>query len=405
MAEQRKQSVFSSSELLPQAEMLEVKKSKKTLSIGVPKEITFQENRIALVPNAVALLVKNGHKIVVETNAGKSAHFFDRHYSEAGAIIAYTPEEVYQCDVILKVGPPTNEEIKLIKTKQTIISALHLPSQNSEFFKCLSAKKVLAISYELLRDRTKTLPVLKAMSEIAGNTSILIASEYLCHPLMGKGTMLGGFSGTTPTDVVILGAGTVGEFAARAAIGLGAQVKVFDNSIYKLRRLQCNINTRVFTSILQPEVLLKELKTADVAIGALYVHEGKSPCVVSEDLVMQMKPYSVIVDVSIDQGGCFETSQPTNHTDPVFVKHDVIHYCVPNIASRVPHTASYALSNIFAPILLNMGDAGGLENLIKNDYGIMQGVYMYNGTITNKYVGETFNLPYQNIELLMAAYQ
>ena len=405
MAEQLTQNVFSSSELLPQAEMLEMKKAKKTLSIGVPKEVTFQENRIALVPNAVSLLVKSGHKIIIESNAGKAAHFTDNQYSEAGAIISYSAEEIYQADIVLKVGPPSEKEVDMLKPRQTLISALHMSSQNAEFFKILSSKKILAIAYELIKDKTNTLPVLRSMSEIAGNTAILIASEYLSNSELGKGSMLGGLSGITPTDVVIIGAGTVGEFAARAAIGLGAQVKVFDNSIYKLRRLQCNINSRVFTCILQPEVLLKELKGADVAIGAIYASEGRTPWVVSEEMVMQMKPNSVIIDVSIDQGGCFETSYVTNHTNPVFIKHDVIHYCVPNIASKVPHTASYALSNIFAPILMNMGEAGGLDNLIKSDVGIMHGVYMYNGTITNKYVGETFKLPFQNIELLMAAYQ
>jgi alanine dehydrogenase len=405
MADQQKQKAFASPELIPQAEMLEIKKSNKSLSIGVPKEITFQENRIGLAPGAVALLVKNGHRIIIESDAGKSAHFYDNQYSEAGAAIAHTTDEVFQADIILKVGPPDDKELGLMKPRQTLISALHLPSQNQEFFKTLSAKKSLAIAYELIRDRTKTYPVLRAMSEIAGNTSILIASEYLCHPELGKGHMLGGFSGISPTDIVILGAGTVGEFAARAAIGLGAQVKIFDNSIYKLRRLQCNVNARVFTSIMQPEVLLKALKTADVVVGALYSDEGRTPWVVTEEMVMQMKPRSVIVDVSIDQGGCIETSHPTNHTNPVFVSHDVIHYCVPNIASRVPHTASYALSNIFAPMILKIGNSGGIENFIRTDHGLMHGVYMFNGTVTNKYVGESFNIPYQDIELLMAAYR
>lgn len=405
MAEQKKQSVFSSAELMPQVEMLEIKKAKKSLSIGIPKEVSFQENRIALVPNAVGLLIKHGHKVTIETNAGKAAHFYDNNYSESGAIIAYTPGEVYQSDIILKVAPPDENELSMMKQKQTIISALHLPTQRGEFFKSLINKKNLGIAYELIKDRTRTLPVLRSMSEIAGNTSILIASEYMSHPELGKGNMLGGFSGSAPTDVVILGAGTVGEFAAKAAIGLGAQVKVFDNSIYKLRRLQSNIKERLYTSILQPELLYKALKTADVVIGALFAKEGRCPCVINEDMVMQMKQAAVIVDVSIDQGGCFETSKPTNHTNPVFLKHGVIHYCVPNIASRVPHTASYALSNIFTPIFLNAGEAGGIENLIKSDACFMQGVYIYNGTITNKYIGETFNLPYQNIELLMAAYQ
>ncbi len=404
MEKEKQTRIVTASQLMPKEEMLEVKKSKKSLTIGVPKEISFQENRVALAPAAVALLTKNGHEILIETNAGKAAHFNDNQYSEAGAIIVYSPREVYQSDIILKVGPPSPEETDLFKTKQTLISALNLQSQKAEFFKSLSSKKMLCIAYEFMKDRTKTFSVLRSMSEIAGNTSLLIAAEYLCHPELGKGTMLGGFSGITPTDVVILGAGTVGEFAARAALGLGAQVKIFDNSIYKLRRFQCNVNARVFTSILHPEVLLKALKTADVVIGAIHAAEGKTPFVVTEDMVMQMKPGSVIVDVSIDQGGCFETSQVTNHTSPVFTKHDVIHYCVPNIASKVPRTASYSLSNIFAPMLLNIGEAGGVENFLLTDMGLMQGVYILNGTITNKYIGETFKLPYQSIELLMAAY-
>ncbi len=390
--------------LMPQEEMLEVKKQKKSISIGVPKEISFQENRVSLVPEAVGVLVQNGHQVLIETNAGREAHFPDNEFSEMGGQIVHSAEEVFKSDLVLKVAPPSETELEMLKQRQTLISALHMTIQNQGYFKKLAAKKITALSFELIKDKTGSFPVVRAMSEIAGNTSILIAAEYLSNPQYGKGSMLGGFSGITPTEVVILGAGTVGEFAARAAMGLGALVKVFDNSLYKLRWLQNSLNTRIFSSIIQPKVLLKSLKTADVVIGALHAAEGRVPVVVTEQMVSEMKNGSVIVDVSIDQGGCIETSKVTNHTEPVFQIHGVTHYCVPNIASKVPHTASYALSNFFAPILLSLGEEGGVENMLKNNYGVRQGVYLYNGILTNKFIGENFNMPYQDIELLMAAF-
>ena len=391
--------------LMPQEEMLEIKKQKKIVSIGVPREISFQENRVALVPEAVGLLVQNGHQVLVETNAGKEAHFPDSEFSEQGGQIVNSAEEVYKADIILKVAPPSNEEIEMMKNRQTLISVLHLTIHDPNYFKKLSSKKITALSFEFIKDKTGSFPVVRAMSEIAGNTSVLIAAEYLCDSKYGKGSMLGGFSGITPTEVVIIGAGTVGEFAARAAMGLGAFVKIFDNSIYKLRRLQNNLNTRVFTSIIQPKVLLKSLRTADVVIGALHGAGGRTPIVITEQMVMEMKQGAVIVDVCIDQGGCVETSHVTNHTEPVFQKHGVTHYCVPNIASKVSHTASYALSNFFAPILLRLGEEGGIENMLKNDYGVRHGVYLFNGTLTNKFIGDYLKMPYQDIELLMAAFQ
>jgi alanine dehydrogenase len=242
------------------------------------------------------------------------------------------------------------------------------------------------------------------MSEIVGSTAVLIAAEYLSKPGFGKGCLLGGITGITPTEIVILGAGTVGEYAVRAALGLGATVKVFDNSIYKLRRLQNSINTRIFTSIIQPKVLLDALKTADVVIGAIHSSETQAPVIITEDMIRQMSYGSVIIDVSIDQGGCIETSQVTSHANPVFRKWDITHYCVPNIASRVPHTASYALSNFLAPMLLNLGEEGGIDNLLRSDKGLRHGVYLFNGTITKMMISNTFSLPYQDIELLMAAY-
>ncbi len=396
---------FTHSEgLMPQSEMLEIKKQHKTLSIGVPKEIAFQETRIALAPEAVGTLTHQGHQVFIESNAGKAAHFPDHEYSEAGANIVYSPEEVYKADIILKVAPPILNEIELFQSRQVVFSALHLPGQTEEYFKRMSAKKITAISYEHIKDKTNSFPVIRSLSEIAGNTAIFIASEYLASPEYGRGKMLGGFSGITPTEVVILGAGTVAEYAVRSALGLGAMVKVFDDSIYKLRSIQNKVNTQLFTSVLQQKVLIKALRTADVVIGALHAVEGRTPCVVSEDMIKEMQYGSVIVDVSIAQGGCFETSRVTNHTQPVFKKHGITHYCVPNIASRVPHTASFALSNFFAPIIDHIGQEGGIAGILRTDPGIRQGVYLYQGTMTNRYIADMYNLPYQDIDLLMAAF-
>ena len=388
--------------LMPQEEMLEVGRKKGKLFIGIPKEISFQENRVALVPDAVALLVLSGHRVLVETNAGKMANFQDHDYSEAGAQIVYSPEEVYKADIILKVAPPSPQEMELMQQKQTLISALQLTVQPEDFLKQLMAKRVTAIAFDWIKDQDGIYSVIRSMGEIAGGTSILIAAEYLSNANNGQGAILGGISGISPTEVVILGAGTVGEFATRAALGLGASVKVFDNSIYKLRRLQSDIGTRIFTSVIQPRVLAKHLKTADVVIGAIRAQNGRTPCVVTETMVSEMKVGSVIIDVSIDQGGCFETSEVTNHTKPIFRKHGVIHYCVPNIASRVSRTASYALSTIFAPILLNIGEEGGVENMLRRDEGVRNGIYVYNGVLTNQVLGEMFKLPYKDINLFMA---
>jgi len=390
--------------LMPQEEMLEVARKKGSLNIGIPREITFQENRVPLVPDDVALLLNQGHSVLVETGAGKNANFQDNDYSEAGAQIVYTPEELYKnAEIILKVTPPSPQEIELMQPKQTLLSTLQLPAQPENFLKKLIDKKITALAFEWIKDEEGVFPVIRSMGEIAGGTSILIAAEYLSNANNGQGSILGGISGVAPTEVVIIGAGTVGEYAARAALGLGATVKVFDNSVYRLRRLQNSIGTRVFTSIIQPRVLGKHLRTCDVAIGALRASGGRTPLVVTEEMISEMKVGSVIVDVSIDQGGCFETSKVTNHSQPVFRKHGVIHYCVPNIASRVSRTASYALSTIFTPILQEMGETGGLPNMIRDHSGVRSGVYLYNGILTKKYLGDLFNLPSKDIELLLAA--
>lgn len=391
--------------LQPKETLSETGKRNNSLYIGLPKEISFQENRIALTPLSVALLVNNGHKVVLESGAGNGANFSDRDYSEQGAIITYNKKEVFDADIIVKIAPPTFEEIALMHKGQTLISALQMGNLDEAYLKALLAKKINALCFEHLRDEGNVLSVVRAMSEIVGATSVLIAAEYLSNVTGGKGLMLGGFTGVPPTEVVILGAGTVGEYAARTALSLGAEVKVFDSSIYRLRRLQNNLGSRVFTSVMQPIVLGKAITTCDVVIGAIRAKHGRSPCIIMEETVSRMKPNSVVIDVSIDQGGCFETSQVTNHKDPVFRKYDVIHYCVPNIASRVPRTASYALTNIFTPILVDIGDMGGLMNVVWSKPGIREALYTYQGHLTSKDLANMFNLPFKDIELLVVSNQ
>ncbi len=387
----------------PQEAMLEVKNKKNNLFIGIPKETSFQENRIALTPLSVGLLIQNGHEVFIEAGAGLAANFNDDHYSEQGARIVYDKKEVYKADIIIKIAPPTDDEVEMMKMGQVLFSALQMSTMKAEFLQSLMKKKVTAFSFEYLRDEGNVLSVVRAMSEIVGATSVLIAAEYLSNVLEGKGLMLGGITGVPPTEIVILGAGTVGEYAARTAIALGAEVKVFDSSIYRLRRLQNNIGTRVFTSVIQPVVLQKAIRNCDVAIGAIRASHGRSPCIVSEETVSKMKPNSVVIDVSIDQGGCFETSKVTNHTVPTFRKYDVIHYCVPNIASRVSRTATYALTNIFTPILLDIGEMGGVMNLIWERPGIRNATYLYQGKLTNKDLSERFNIPVKDLDLLIVS--
>ncbi len=395
---------FSAAEhLLPKEEMLEVIQNRKNLIIGIPKEITFQENRIPLTPESVAFLCGHGHRVMIEAGAGEAAQFSDHDYSEAGAEIVYSPEEVFKARIVLKVAPPTNEEIQLCSPGNALISALNVNGRDKSYFKNISSKKLTTLAFELIRDKAGSYPVVRSMSEIVGNTAIVIGARYLSHPEYGRGVMLGGFPGIAPTEVVILGAGTVGESAARIALGMGALVKVFDGSISKLRRIQKHLNNRIYTSVFQPRVLREALTTADIVIGAIRSAEGKTPCIISKDMVKRMKSGSVIIDVSIDQGGCFESSRVTNHKEPVFKEYDVTHYCVPNIAASVPFTASHALSNFFTPMLMKIGEAGGLSQLLKTDYPISKGVYIFNGAITNKYISEYFDLPFRDIELLISA--
>lgn len=393
-------SPFSHRELMPQEEKLEVIQAKCQLMIGIPNETSFQERRICLTPDAVNSLVAQGHQILVESGAGLSASFTDQDYSEAGAEVTADTRKVFACPLIVKVEPPTMEEIELLTPGATLISAIQIKTRKKDYFEALAKKKVTALAFEYIKDQDGTYPAVKSLSEIAGTASVLIASELMINQHFGKGLLFGNITGVPPTEVVIIGAGTVGLFATRTALGLGANVKVFDNSITKLRRLQDNLTHRIFTSTIHQKSLLKALRRCDVAIGALRGND-RSPIVVTETMVEHMKRGSVIVDVSIDMGGCFETSEITTHERPTFIKNDVIHYCVPNIPSRYSKTASLSISNILTPYLIQIGENGGLEHTIRAHYGLKNGVYFYHGLLTNKSIGEWFDLPYRDIHLIV----
>jgi alanine dehydrogenase len=389
--------------LATQEQLVEVMPRHFKLYIGIPRENQYQEKRISLSPESVAMLTSNGHRIVMESKAGEGSRWSDSAFSEAGAEIVYDTEQVFRADIILKTAPPATDEVKMFRPNQILISPLHLPALEKGFLGQLMAKKVTALAYEYIQDESNTFPIVSAMSEIAGSAAFLIAAEVLSHPNVGKGILLGGIAGVPPASVVILGAGTVGEFAARAALALGAEVKIFDNSIYKLKRLQRNIGVRIYTSVIATDTLIDALMNADVAVGAIHSKSGRTPIIVTEEMVSQMKPGSVIVDVSIDQGGCFETSEITSHRKPVFKKFDVIHYCVPNIPSRVPRTASQAISNVLSPMLLNSSSVGGFENLISSHAHLRNGVYVYKGMLTNQHLSDRFGFKFTDLNLLFAS--
>jgi len=391
---------FTKQQLLPQEEKLEIARHKSELFIGLPKETCFQERRICLTPDAVNSLTSHGHRVMVESGAGLSSSYSDKEYSDAGAEITQDTKKVFSCPMLLKVEPASIEEIEMMNPQTIIISAIQLKTRKAAYFEALHRKKITALAFEFIKDDDGSYPAVKSLSEIAGTASVLIAAELMINNHFGKGLLFGNITGVAPTEVVILGAGTVGEFAAKTAIGLGASVKVFDNSITKLRRLQNNLSQRIFTSTIQPKSLLKALRRCDVAIGAM---RGKDRCpvVVTENMVEHMKKGAVIVDVSIDTGGCFETSEVTTHEKPTFLKHDVIHYCVPNIPSRYSKTASLSISNIITPYLLQIAEDGGIESSIRCNNGLKHGVYFYHGILTNKAIGEWFGIANSDINLIV----
>ena len=385
-------------------ETLEYTPQKKSIFIGIPKENSFQENRIALTPQAVTILINNGNRVVIESQAGIASSFTDNEYSEAGAQIAYDKKEVFNADLILKTAPISEEESELLKKDQIIFSPIHIPSLSKKQIEIFLEKKIIAIALSQIKDDAGNFPIVRSMSQIAGVHSVHIASKYLSNVQGGKGVLMGGIAGVPPANVVIIGAGMVGEYAVRTALGCGAQVKVFDNSIYRLMRLQRTVGQTVFTSVIDPLILSKALEDADIAIGALKPQKGLAPLVVTESMVQRMKSGSVIIDVSIDNGGCFETSELTTHENPVFIKHDVIHYCVPNIAFAVSNTASQAISNILMLLILFFSDSvGGSDSIINNKPGLISATYIYKGKLTSKVLSKKFNMKFIDLNLILSS--
>ncbi len=384
-------------------ETLDVKPKGTELYIGIPKETSFSENRIALTPEAVGVMIANGHQVIMETKAGEGASYSDKDYSDAGAKIAFDKTQVYECDILVKSAPVSEEECELLKPGQYIISPIHLAVMKKDILQKMMDKKITALSFENLKDDSGHNPIVRSMSEIAGSAVMLIAGQYLSNANNGKGVLVGGISGIPPTKVIIIGAGIVGEYAARTALAMGASVKIFDNSIYRLKRLQNNIGGRLWTSVLEPKILAKQLKTCDVAVGALSSTSGRTPIVVTESMVSNMRPGTVIVDVSIDRGGCFETSEVTTHEKPTFKKYDVIHYCVPNIPSGFARTASQAISNVLMPLLLETADEGGIDHIVWHKINIRSGIYLFKGSLTNFYLSERFDLKFTDLNLLIAS--
>ncbi|HOD87842.1 MAG TPA: alanine dehydrogenase [Bacteroidales bacterium] len=404
MTEKQKTNVFiPGSVYLPQEEMLELVQDKKKFRIGMPADKTGNERRVPLAPLAVEVLVNEGFEVVIQDGAGKGAYFSNHEYSKYGAEITTNLADVFSCDIIVKICPLTIEEMVLLRGNQIIITSLHSTYQTKEYFQILMKKKVTALAFDMMRDSKGANPIVRSMSEIAGRSAVLIASEYLNNIHKGKGEMLGGITGVSPSEIVVIGAGIAGTFATQTAIALGAHVKVFDNSIAKLDKLQSLIGTKVFTSTIYSKVLLAAIKTADVVIGAVRINNNRPNIIVTEDMVMQMKKQSIIVDISIDQGGIFETSKPTTHKSPVFTKHGVIHYCVPNIASRVARTASYSISNILSFELLKIQTAGSINSYLKTNAGVRYGVYIYDGILTDENIGQIHGLMAKDINLLLAA--
>jgi alanine dehydrogenase len=398
-----KPSISASFQFETMEETLDIKPQGEKLFIGIPREIAFQENRIALTPDAVGVLVANGNHVQVEHKAGEGSNYSDQDYAEAGAKIVYDKAEIYKAPILVKSAPPVEEDLPFLQMNQTIISPIHLSALKKHHIETMMAKRITALSFENFKDDSGTYPIVRSMSEIAGSAVMLIAGQYLSSFNKGKGVLLGGISGIPPTKVVIVGAGIVGEFATRNALALGASVKVFDNNVTRLKQLQNNLGQRIWTSVLEPKILSKQLKTCEVAVGALSNEFGRAPVVVSEEMVAAMRQGSIIIDVAIDRGGCFETSELTSHENPTFVKHGVIHYCVPNIPSGFARTASQAISNVLMPLILEVSDEGGLEEMVWHNFNLREGIYLFKGALTDIYISQKFDLKFTDLNLLIAS--
>lgn len=369
------------------------------MRIGIPKETHFEEKRVALAPAGVDALVRNGHTVFVQTGAGNGSHFPDEQYLKSGATIVYSAEEVYKrSEMVVKVHPLTEEESELLQEDQILFSFLHLAVGKKKVLENLLARRVSAIGFELI-EREGYLPVLQSMSEIAGQLSIQVAERYLeSGTNISRGVLLGGITGVAPAAVVIIGAGVVGINAARAALGRGAHVIMLDKDLTRLKYAENILHRKVTTVVANPYTIARGVKFADVLIGAVLIKGDRAPHIVTEEMVKTMKKGAVIVDVSIDQGGCIETSHPTSITDPVYIMHNVIHFCIPYMPALVARTASYGLTNAALEYLLNIAD-NGIKQALNADHGLSMGVCTYSGFCSNESIAEAFNIEYRKLRI------
>lgn len=375
-----------------------------SIMFGIPKERSNDERRVCVTPSGVSVLVANGHQVLIEKDAGADANFRDTEYSEAGATICYSTDELFKkAEFIVKVAPPTESELQYMQPGQQLLSAVHLGGAGLDFFRELIKKNITGIGFEFLQSSDGNFPIVRMMHEITGIMAVQIATHYLETNQNGPGLIIGGLSGVPPATVVILGAGIIGEYAARTALGYGAQVFVMDNDLAALRRLENALDRRIITAMANQQYLSAAVKSADVLIGAALVEGHRAPCLVTSSMVETMKPGSIIVDAVIDQGGCIETSQATSHSNPVFKKHDVTHYCVPNMPSNVARSATYALSNVMVPFLIDIGDAGGVEKAVWTNSALRNGIYVYKRHLTKQILSKQFDMPYREIDMLLAS--
>ncbi len=369
------------------------------MRIGIPKETAREEKRVALAPAGVNTLVKSGHTVFIETGAGLESHFTDDEYRAVGANIVYNAEEIYhRSEMIVKVAPLTEEEADMLQEDQIIFSFLYLAVGKKSIIEKLLSKNVTAIAYELI-EKDEQLPILQSMSEIAGQLAISLGERFLgSDSQFGRGILMGGIAGVAPAAVVIIGAGVVGFNAARTAHARGAHVIVLDKDLKKLRRINDLISKSITTVASNHYTITRGVKFADLLIGAIQIKAGKTPHIVTEEMVKSMKKGAVIIDVSIDQGGCVETSRPTTLSDPVFIMHDVIHYCVPNMPALVSRTASYGLTNASLEYLCEIAD-NGLSRALLSNIGLAKGVCTYNGFCTNEVIADAFGLEYRRLHI------
>ncbi len=392
------------SALLPLEKPAAVGERAQRLRIGVPSEAGNNERRVALAPYAAAVLVASGHEVRIQAGAGREAQFADTDYADAGCEVVETAGEIYaESDLVAKVFPPRSEELDLMQERQVLISALHLGGLQSETLRRLMELKVTGIGFEFIADADGTLPIVRMMHEISGSMAVQTAARLLESTEGGRGVMLGGISGVPPATVVILGAGVIGEWAARTAIGFGAHTIVLDTDLPALRAIEHVLDRRVTTAMANPTYLKNAVKNADVVIGAAMSVGQRSPVVVTEEMVASMRQGSVVVDLVIDQGGCVETSRPTTAEAPTFVAHGVVHHCLPNLPSAVARTGTYALSNALTPYLLDIGEAGSINDALWSNVSLRTGTYVYRRHLTKKSLAAMFNMPHRDIELLIAS--